>query len=85
MLAAPENLTAERLLEFRLVIWNDLGLDNPTLGDREVDLLWQAWRFGIPLYLLGENLALPGTRLSAAAREQYASWQPHLTFRDWSG
>ncbi len=73
VVADPADLSLEALLAYRLVIWDDLGMPFPALGDREVDILWEAWRFGVALYVIGDDPALAAAPLGAVARQRWAA------------
>jgi uncharacterized repeat protein (TIGR01451 family) len=55
IVADPEGLRASDLVNFRVVVWNDLGTAG--LRPEVVEAISRAWQFGVPLYLIGENLA----------------------------
>lgn len=66
-----EGLEFSDLTGFRLIIWDDLGQAEQGIRDRDVALLWEAWKFGIPIYFIGEGLALANVPLSEVARRQW--------------
>lgn len=63
-----QGLTYEALERFKLLIWDDLGVRSPGLGDNEVGIFHRAFTNGSSLYLIGENLASATTNLSESQR-----------------
>lgn len=52
-----EGLRWDLVKGFKLIIWNDQGDLAQGLRDNDVELLYHAYRAGIPLYLMGQHLA----------------------------
>ncbi|MBI4663139.1 MAG: hypothetical protein HY735_30395 [Verrucomicrobia bacterium] len=68
-----EGLSFEAIRDARLVIWNDLGSTVQGLNDREVTIFRQAFGADIPLYFMGETLAVSTRNLSPALEAQWTS------------
>ncbi len=67
-----EGLHFDLVRDFRVIFWNDTGDDSEGITENDVSVLLQAWRHGIPLYFVGENLATDGARLGdPASREAW--------------
>jgi PKD repeat protein len=58
-----EGLHFDLVRGFQLILWVDAGVDDEGITANDVQVLHQAWRFGIPLYFIGENLASDSFRL----------------------
>ncbi len=69
--ADQEGLEFADLTGFQLIIWDDLGKPGQGIRDTDVNLLWSAWNFGIPIYFIGEGLGLTDVPLSETARRQW--------------
>ncbi len=52
------------IADFDLLIWDDVGFQNEGLTDNEVLVFEQAFAAGIPLYLIGDDLAFSHKNLS---------------------
>jgi len=66
-------LTAQTLDGYRLVIWDDPGLETNAVAPGTVDALYGAYTNGVPLYLIGERLASGTTNLPEPEQSQWTS------------
>jgi hypothetical protein len=67
----PDAVTLEMLWSYDLVISNGLGTRSDSLTDDLVNILHQLMEWGIPLYLIGTELASSGQELSSAAQTKW--------------
>ena len=63
-------LRFESISDYQLIIWNDTGVEGLTAND--VGVFREALDNQIPLYLIGESLAVSGKGLTGAARTDWA-------------
>ncbi|MGE3311070.1 MAG: Calx-beta domain-containing protein [Limisphaerales bacterium] len=63
-------MSANLLAAFRVAIWDDPSPAGSATGpcDAEVEALVEAWLRGVGLYLVGDQLSVPGPCLSASVR-----------------
>lgn len=59
------------LSAFRVVIWDDCGLEQGRVGEADVEALWTAWQNGTGIYLIGEFLPEPAPGLSDSTRARW--------------
>ena len=64
-------LTAAALQTYELVIWNGLGDQTNRIADNTVSVLQSVFNNGIPLYLIGENLASDTLQLDEPRQSQW--------------
>ena len=69
----PSEITYEMLQFFQLVIWNDVGLSEPTLTSENLTVLERTFSRGIPLYFIGENVASAANHLSDVDRRRWSA------------
>lgn len=69
----PNEITYEMLQFFQLVIWNDVGLSEPTLTSESLTVLERTFSGGIPLYFIGENVASAANHLSDIDRRRWSA------------
>lgn len=77
-LFAPNEITAENLRGFRLILWNDLGRTEPDLTRAGLTALADSYRAGIGLYLIGPTIASAAGHLDETARREW-SQLTHVT------
>jgi uncharacterized repeat protein (TIGR01451 family) len=66
-----EGLTFEVLTNYELVMWDNLDGQTNRITDNTVNVLQNVFAYGIPLYLIGENLASDTLALDPAQQAQW--------------
>ncbi len=83
-LFTPNEITAENLRGFRLILWNDLGRSEPDLTRTGLTALEESYRAGTGLYLIGPHIASAAGHLDETARHEW-SQLAHVTPATTSG
>ncbi len=71
VVANPSGLSLEYLSGFQLIVWDGLGRSEAGLSNADVNLFWSAWKFGLPFYLIGEDVPLTTTALGEETRSKW--------------
>ncbi|MDA1274070.1 MAG: Ig-like domain-containing protein [Verrucomicrobia bacterium] len=69
----PEEITFELLRSRKLIIWSDVGRTVRSLSEKSLSALTESFASGIPVYLIGENIASAASHLNAKAELEWSS------------
>ncbi len=69
--ADANQLTIESLLQFQVIIWDDVDGSVGSMGEAQIEAIWNAWRFGVRLYLIGSDVSLSSRILNPASRQRW--------------